>query len=324
LLADDGTGAHAASGVDGIDGQDTGGCYRTPGGVWCWGVADYEAALGNGSSIGDLARPVERDPTGTLGPMNGVFLLDQTAISIDATDHWFGWGADLQGELLIAPPPPPQPPLQRRAAALPMITLSNPATVATGQHHACAIVGTQVWCWGRNDRGQSDPTASSAPIAPRVVSVGAVHATELSLGRSHSCALIETNLVCWGDLAEMAPAGDAATCPSNICPPLVVSSSSPGWRHLPPVRNAGDRCAIDTNDRLWCWGDGYATAGGTPAMIDQLPAVRTSAISWEHGCAITTQSEIWCWGHDDHGQLGRGSIAPDDTTIYSAARVVWR
>src|SRR5688500_16065288 len=71
--------------------------------------------------------------------------------------------------------------------------------VAVGRNHACALrADGQVWCWGRNDRGQlGDATfvdrANAAPVG------GLDDAIALSAGPAHTCAVRVTGEVgCWG------------------------------------------------------------------------------------------------------------------------------
>lgn len=71
-------------------------------------------------------------------------------------------------------------------------------------------------------------------------------------------------------------------------------------------------CAITTDSRAWCWGNG----GGTP-----LPTAVPSAVAGElsfsvvavgtaHTCALTASGAPYCWGSNSNGELGIGTPPP--------------
>lgn len=71
--------------------------------------------------------------------------------------------------------------------------------VVVGREHACALLQTgQVYCWGKNDRGQLG-RAGLASATPVLVSGGYVFTT-VSAGQDHTCAVeAGTGAVgCWG------------------------------------------------------------------------------------------------------------------------------
>lgn len=312
-----------AIGVDAIDAQDTGGCFLVGGDVFCWGTSEVEAPLGRAGSNDYLAGRVQLAAGGTLVGQARVLLLSQSALSVDASDQWSGWGSNLSGEVLGAGVP------QTLATPITMISARSSDVVATGTHHACAVTGGAVECWGANERGQADPSAPAVmPIAPTPVAGLPPAASALSLGRAHSCALVGSDLYCWGareeilwgdDLDAGAVGGDGGIA-ANDLPPTLVVTASPGWRALVPMRNAGDICAIDVSDHLWCWGQGYAGAS-TPSMVAGLPPVRSAAVAWTHGCAITMDERLFCWGLDDTGERGQGTIVPSGAQ--PPAEVIW-
>jgi cysteine-rich repeat protein len=104
------------------------------------------------------------------------------------------------------------------------------ATLAAGAEHTCAIKAGEsstVFCWGKNNHGQTDGNAGgiSAISQPTAVGLpGGETAKSLALGRLHTCALTTTGGVrCWGNnedhqiisaqegLAELST-GKSATC----------------------------------------------------------------------------------------------------------------
>lgn len=303
----------AVTGVDAMDAQDTGGCYLAGRDVYCWGSSDVEAPLGRGSND-YLAGRVGLQAGGLLGGQGAVYVHTGSAIAVDASGHWVGWGANYFGELIGLPIP------QTLAAPMPALTLAPSDVIATGTHHACAIVsGGGVSCWGANERHQADPSAlSTAPIPPTPVTGLPTGVHGLALGRAHSCALVGTDLYCWGAREEIYfdDALDSGVPPdggalANDAAPVLVAVGGPGFRALVPMRDSADICAIDVDDHLWCWGTGYA-ATTTPSIVPGLPPVQSAAVAWTHGCAITTSQQLWCWGLDEAGERGQGTLAPMD------------
>jgi alpha-tubulin suppressor-like RCC1 family protein len=85
---------------------------------------------------------------------------------------------------------------------------------------------------------------------------------------------------------------------------LYFTKIESGWYHT---------CAIDNEDRLWCWGRNlYGQLGiGTDATEMDLPAMVDTDATFieinagaEHTCAIDSNNDMWCWGSGLFGQLG--------------------
>lgn len=298
------------TGVDTMDAQDTGGCYVASGAVYCWGTSEIEAPVGRSGPNDYLAGRVQLASGGVVVGQSAVFVTSGSAFAVDVSAGWLGWGRNYAGELLDVPAGTSQ------LLAIPIAALSIPANaeLSFGAHHACALEGGAVRCWGANERGQVD-AAAATPVPPRSVSLPGP-ATSISTGLAHSCALVVGEIYCWGareavlygDALDASVPVDAGAAIANL-PPTRVPTTSGGFAELVPVRNGGDVCAIDTTGLLWCWGQGYS-GSATPAPVADLPPVRSAAVSWDHGCAITMAGEVWCWGLDDAGQRGQGTIVP--------------
>ena len=62
--------------------------------------------------------------------------------------------------------------------------------ISSGVEHSCALIESNVVCWGSNDSAQSDVPTLTNPI--KIVS-----------GGFHNCALDETGVICWGSGDEV-------------------------------------------------------------------------------------------------------------------------
>jgi alpha-tubulin suppressor-like RCC1 family protein len=76
----------------------------------------------------------------------------------------------------------------------------------------------------------------------------------------------------------------------------------------------GNTCALDQEERAWCWGANHGgPLGRQPASAEEaaLPGLvdgghRFSAISagGTHTCALNAGGEVYCWGQNFHGEVG--------------------
>ncbi len=162
-----------------------------------------------------------------------------------------------------------------RASQTPVVVrgLAGVSAFSAGSRHACAVVGTRVFCWGATDRGQLGLARASrmcttpdgdVPCEPDPVEVPGVEGvTSVVAGAAHTCVRTNDGLaVCWGD-NRYGQLGFGA------------ASEMPG----PTPRSV--------------------LAGDLP-----LEAIRALTAGPQHTCAITETNEVWCWGRNDHGETG--------------------
>jgi len=95
----------------------------------------------------------------------------------------------------------------------------------------------------------------------------------------------------------------------------IAASFAAGGRHT---------CALDTDDRVRCWGanasgqlgDGTRIARLVATDVFGLPAeIKGLAAGANHTCAIAGTGAAWCWGSNSRGQLGDGSTADRTTPV---------
>ncbi len=163
-------------------------CVRVAGAVQCWGDNDNFQA-GDGSTTDDQSTPVSlmgvTDATRiALGNNHGCLLRSGGGVSC--------WGDNGSGQLGTG--------TAGTDSATPLAVTGLPAGAATqiavGSAHSCALVGSDVWCWGDNFYGQLAQGTTTDSATPVLAFSGA---TAIASGYNYMCA-IETagGVSCWG------------------------------------------------------------------------------------------------------------------------------
>ncbi|MFH2073499.1 MAG: RCC1 repeat-containing protein, partial [Actinomycetota bacterium] len=144
------------TGVAGISGGDQHSCaVLAAGTAWCWGRND-EGQLGIGTTSNENY-PVQvdgRDGSGTLADVAGVSSGRDHTCARHGDGSVSCWGLNNAGQLGDA----------TTIDRLSLVAVAGPGGVgqlpnafllSVDWHHACAAASVdEVWCWGRNDRGQ--------------------------------------------------------------------------------------------------------------------------------------------------------------------------
>ena len=126
-------------------GRDTSCAVDSAGAAWCWGRNDV-GQLG----VGDLLD--RATPTAVSLPATASFAFGVAcgcALTLDGTVYAFGdneWGA--LGTL-------PLPVSSATPIEIPFPPGVEPAAIAAGNGGCCATTDDEVWCWGRNDSGET-------------------------------------------------------------------------------------------------------------------------------------------------------------------------
>lgn len=167
--------------------------------------------------------------------------------------------------------------------------------IAAGGDHTCVTSAERaLYCWGRNDHGESDPDSREPTIwPPRRRAMAPV--STLAIGGSHSCVTTSSSTECWGLDNYFQVTG---------------AQSLRGFttRGL----NAGRlfSCALDF-DSLMCWGIHRQGQLGVSLLNDafrdrvwSIGNVRSAATGPDHACVVGNDSRVYCWGLNHHGQVG--------------------
>ena len=188
--------------------------------------------------------------------------------------------------------------------------------IALGAGHTCAVDNSDnLYCWGLNSDGQLGDESNSGSLTPKEINIciSGPCTQRLSLGRYHSCATDMSNdLFCWG-WNYYGQLGDDTTDDKNT--PTSISLGSESTSKVKELSGGVHTCAIDSLNKLFCWGynnkgqlgDASTIDRHTPTEIDlgiaSSHAVQVS-LGGYHSCAIDSLNNLLCWGRNDEGQVG--------------------
>jgi alpha-tubulin suppressor-like RCC1 family protein len=222
------------------------------------------------------------------------------------------WGANESGQA-----GPAAPTGASTATASEIATLRGASSVALGAAHGCAIVGTSVYCWGRNDAHQLGSGATVSQSADPIKVPEAEGATAIAAGDRHSCAITPAGAVCWGAIAGTFPEAQGAT---KI------------------VAGGGHTCAKLTS-KVLCWGlndvgqlgNGSTTSSPTPVTpLAGIPIADLTA-GFHHTCALVSgtgvdrTNALRCWGANEFGQIdasnasGANRLTPTNVVAFNSS-----
>lgn len=287
----------------------------TVGRVYCWGT-DADGQLGNGSTTGTQAKPVEIDATVTAVSLaasakNGCLTESDGTASC--------WGDDASAQIGNGATTGQQ--ASPVAVTLPTGKLFT--SIVAGPTHACAIAsdGT-AHCWGSDTGQQLGNGATGDANAPGAVTMPAGKTfTGIDAGTSHTCALASDGAAwCWGDDTNGQLGNGTTLTAAQTIPVAVVMPS--GKRFKAISTGAQHSCAISGEGLAYCWGSDASAQLGNGAVVTANQAspvavtMPTTSAGWidvsagtSHTCAVASDGTVWCWGSDSYGQLGNGSTA---------------
>jgi alpha-tubulin suppressor-like RCC1 family protein len=185
--------------------------------------------------------------------------------------------------------------------------------VRAGGNHSCGWNGVgKVYCWGANDEGQLGDGTRERKLSPIAVPYVPASA-QVSPGGAHTCAAtLDHYAWCWGR-NNHGQIGDGST--TRWLSPNPASNDG----HKMDATAAGNfhTCALDRDNRAYCWGandegqlgDGtntqrlFGVAVKTTLRFDRI---NVGAVA-SHTCAITAAGVAYCWGKNNSGELGDGT-----------------
>jgi len=273
------------------------------GSLWAWGK-NTDGQLGTGNNT------EQHSPVQVSGTWTAMAAGDAHSMALKADGSLWTWGNNNTGQLGLGNYTNQNSPQQVGQD-------STWIAIAAGEGHSLGLKadGT-LWAWGLNLYGQLGTGNNTIQDAP--VQVGNDHDwTAISAGANHSMALkADGSLWAWGQNSA-GQLGNGNN--SNQSSPVQVSGSN--WIAL----NAGAEHSIayKADGSIWDWGNnGYGQLGlgnntnyNTPQQVSQPAIVHMFAgpEAYHTGIIKDTRSLICLAGHNDHGQLGDGSILDKNT-----------
>ena len=271
----------------------------------CWGLND-NGQIGDGTMDG---HPTPVEVPGIAGAIAVTCGLLHTCVLFE-TGAMKCWGDNAEGQLGNGD--------QGNDSHSPVDVTglsTGVAAIAAGGRHTCAAKGVgEIYCWGKNNRGQVGDDSTTNRDVPVLVETLGSGATAAVCGIEHTCALLDTGGVqCWGrnDQGQIGNtgAGGEIHVPIHVTGLTSdVASITAGQKHT---------CAITTAGSAKCWGlndhgqigDGSTVNRVTPFNVSGMAAgvVQIDA-GWEHTCAVLERGVVMCWGSNEFGQVGNGLL----------------
>jgi alpha-tubulin suppressor-like RCC1 family protein len=186
--------------------------------------------------------------------------------------------------------------------------------------HSIAIKqdGT-AWAWGYNAYGQlgtNDTTNYSSPIQ-----VGTATNWVKAYSGEQGTILIDDVGIMWG-------AGGYAGLDGQ--PHIHTIVDTPG-RVINAAIGAVTGAAINSDNELYTWGDGYAGGRGsgtttdvsTPGQIGTLKNWKQVSLGTYNGLAVKTDGTLWAWGDGASGILGKGNLTDYSSPVQVGTLTNW-
>jgi alpha-tubulin suppressor-like RCC1 family protein len=195
-----------------------------------------------------------------------------------------------------------------------------------GQDHTCALVGTNAYCWGKNQYGQLGDGTTTNRISPRLVSGG--HSWRMVVtGGFHTCGIDNVGAAfCWG-LGDRGQLGNGAIgnkpVPTPVSTAIAFGALTAGGYFTCGWPSTVGGVPVDA----YCWGGNESGQLATRNYVNLLkPGAkvassepRWSALSagFSFVCAENNPSvpgaHTWCWGDNSYYQLGKAETTHQST-----------
>lgn len=196
-------------------------------------------------------------------------------------------------------------------------TVSNPA-VARVDSVTGVLTGL--------DRGTVTVTATSEGKSGTASRVVVIKYRSLVAGTQHSCDIASGGIVwCWGQNGNEGRIGMAQLGADVISStPVRVPNTGPDAIRVRKLASFGRHtCALDVNNKAWCWGgNGWGALGvstisqnATPVAVSGGHTFTDIAVGSEHSCALTGAGAMYCWGHNDWRQFAMNAPAMSEAPV---------
>lgn len=268
--------------------------------AYCWGLNSL-GQLGDGTTT-DRLKPVRVSGSLRFRQISAGFF---ATCGVTTDSRAYCWGDNAAGELGDG---------TKTERHVPVAVAGGHLfhQVQTRLEHACAqtSTGNLVYCWGQNDNGQLGDGTTNDRLKPVAV-VGGHLFSQVAVGYNHSCGVTtDQRVFCWG-LNRVGQLGDSTTAWLRLRPRQVAGTHR--FRQLDASRD--HTCAVTTEFRAFCWGEGSSGELGTgkvgrsryPQAVAGGFSFRVVSAGAFHVCALTTANRAYCWGSNGNFELGDGT-----------------
>jgi len=278
--------------------------------LYCWG-SNFNAQLGNsltGTGEGCLAEhPFKVDDNSWTAVSAG----EAHTCGLDAGNNLYCWGYNYYGQIgnnLSGEGQQEETPV--------LVYASAGLNFSAGRNHTCSIKTGDLYCWGQNTSGQLG-TGNYDNVNQPVNIASTIDWSFIEAGQNHTCGINDADdLYCWGMNAE-GQLGDGSINMRNTVQHIGTdkwSSVSAGYNHT---------CGIKIGGTLLCWGgngegqlgdNGSNQNSNIPVAVDSMMVTSWKMVSAGsmHTCGISSDDKLYCWGKNNYGQLGNGTIEPQN------------
>jgi alpha-tubulin suppressor-like RCC1 family protein len=213
----------------------------------------------------------------------------------------------------------------------PVPVLKEVKEISLGKGFSCTIAGDkdQLFCFGRNDKGQLGNNRVIASVDPMPVldaengNVAIVDVKQVAAGENHACALLKNGrAICWGDNSF----GQAGNPSLSIGVKTIVENdrTMKAFQGIHEIfAGVNSTCFTAKDDfSAYCFGERYGAIkkmNWNPERVDlagsigTLGNVKKIGLGRGFGCALSRSSQVYCWGRNDFNQLGALSTLPGTT-----------
>lgn len=195
--------------------------------------------------------------------------------------------------------------------------------LAAGQGHICGVTTDyKGFCWGTGSNGRLGDNTGQQRYKPTEIYMGDVLAgkqiTDITAGSAHGCAVASGAVYCWGS-NSLGQLGNNSTTQSLAPTPVDTTGVLAGKTMTRVIAILNSTCALDSNGKMYCWGQNSASVFGDNTGNASLVPVASdmslvtggalSSISGAEGnaCGIgVADNQMYCWGTNGGGTTGRG------------------
>jgi alpha-tubulin suppressor-like RCC1 family protein len=269
--------------------------------LYCWGSNDV-GQLGDGTRT-SRNTPVRVATTLTFRQVSAGY---QSTCAVTTGDRVYCWGDNFHGQLGDGSG-------RNRLTPGAVAGTRRFRQVETRNHHTCAVAAadSRAWCWGLNSYGQlgdgtivtrTRPVAVASTLSFKVVRTG----------NFHSCGVTSNNRAfCWGR-NNTGQLGDRSETVARRLRPYPVAD---GHQFIQLAAGPFHNCAVTSDRRAYCWGNGRNGQLGNGAMhLSWWPRAVKGGLTFDrvtaggaHSCGKTPAGRAYCWGLNLEGALGDGT-----------------